>query len=602
LLKHISWQQMIWVLKLFFLLPGLQAKWDLSINFDQGRNDLNCETYDYDSQGASISTLVIGPNMERAYKTCKHELVQNVIQKCSATNIKKFGLINYCGYEYDNEMHCYLTGWECVKSWAQIKETFSDSAIEYIKDKKGWLANEAKLQGFKSCHPIQGLDASVCEKDCQSFLAEDTQLVQKCKAKAGTPKCCIRREKANCHECRYCCTVPFCTWLSNKEYVVGGEMELGIIQYNSSQSSSVQAVDNLLATNHFYKSKDERCLAPDPTKTASQWGHYVPEDFYTAMGKEVKRLKVTEYDNRFFNFEDPDVFSAMTGKAYKKSWEETFGFDYVKKAAWNNQTDNLKCAIDCLKAEKDQFALDCNNNGGLFQCCVTSWNLTDFEITRQRLFTQGLIETKPPEVCFTDKKYQSCIICSATYMCTKMNPFTKKKKITYKTLKANPIGGRTVKTDNAEYNFVRPEGNNFMRAQFRSSFCARLDFCQIDQEYYEINDFFAASNRKDFCSLKSQNIEGKSELHSYKPQLAAACVKESSLVRMCPKKRLKEINDKAYWDQNKRLKLLRRSLNKDKKKRRKKKKKRRQKKQKKRMKKLVNKKKKKSRRKKKQRG
>jgi len=91
-------------------------------------------------------------------------------------------------------------------------------------------------------------------------------------------------------------------------------------------------------------------------------------------------------------------------------------------------------------------------------------------------------------------------------------------------------------------------------------------------------------------------------LHSYKPQLAAACVKESSLVRMCPKKRLKEINDKAYWDQNKRLKLLRRSLNKDKKKRRKKKKKRRQKKQKKRMKKLVNKKKKKSRRKKKQRG
>ena len=27
---------MIWVLKLFFLLPGLQAKWDLSMNFDQG--------------------------------------------------------------------------------------------------------------------------------------------------------------------------------------------------------------------------------------------------------------------------------------------------------------------------------------------------------------------------------------------------------------------------------------------------------------------------------------------------------------------------------------------------------------------------------------
>lgn len=35
------------------------------------------------------------------------------------------------------------------------------------------------------------------------------------------------------------------------------------------------------------------------------------------------------FDRRFFNFEDPEVFVNMTGDDLKIHWKETFGFDFA---------------------------------------------------------------------------------------------------------------------------------------------------------------------------------------------------------------------------------------------------------------------------------
>ena len=85
--------------------------------------------------------------------------------------------------------------------------------------------------GYKTCHALNSsLDATVCAKDCDRLKKH--YFAQECKAKGGLYKCCIRRDKAFCHECRYlikrenilqhhlqrfCCTLSLCTYPSSRK-------------------------------------------------------------------------------------------------------------------------------------------------------------------------------------------------------------------------------------------------------------------------------------------------------------------------------------------------------------------------------------------------
>ena len=56
--------------------------------------------------------------------------------------------------------------------------------------------------GYKTCHVLNSsLDATVCAKDCDRLKKQD--FATKCRDKGGLFKCCIRRDAAFCHECRY---------------------------------------------------------------------------------------------------------------------------------------------------------------------------------------------------------------------------------------------------------------------------------------------------------------------------------------------------------------------------------------------------------------
>ena len=64
--------------------------------------------------------------------------------------------------------------------------------------------------GYKTCHVLNSsLDATVCAKDCDRLKKED--FATNCGDEGGLYKCCIRRDKAFCHECRYL------LWINNME-------------------------------------------------------------------------------------------------------------------------------------------------------------------------------------------------------------------------------------------------------------------------------------------------------------------------------------------------------------------------------------------------
>ena len=57
--------------------------------------------------------------------------------------------------------------------------------------------------GYKTCHILNSsLDATLCAEDCDRLKKED--FATDCKDnKRGLYKCCIRRDDAFCHECRF---------------------------------------------------------------------------------------------------------------------------------------------------------------------------------------------------------------------------------------------------------------------------------------------------------------------------------------------------------------------------------------------------------------
>ena len=73
--------------------------------------------------------------------------------------------------------------------------------------------------GYKTCHMLNSsLDATICAKvfallllfslidqifvkDCDRLKKH--KFAKDCKNRGGLYKCCIRRDKAFCHECRY---------------------------------------------------------------------------------------------------------------------------------------------------------------------------------------------------------------------------------------------------------------------------------------------------------------------------------------------------------------------------------------------------------------
>merc|ERR1719153_174650 len=145
---------------------------------------------------------------EKAFLQCKAILGGKIQEKCKDKKINNPGRLFYC--KDRGHIACCHRNTTCF-SWNNIQTQLYIDAKEYLMNKKKELARMVEEEGYKSCHPIDSsLDATECAEDCKKFETE--KFGKNCTKNGGLFKCCIRRDKKFCHECRFCCTLPMCTY------------------------------------------------------------------------------------------------------------------------------------------------------------------------------------------------------------------------------------------------------------------------------------------------------------------------------------------------------------------------------------------------------
>ncbi|XP_023345922.1 uncharacterized protein LOC111714920 [Eurytemora carolleeae] len=303
---------------------------------------------------------------EKVFQNCKLNMAKTLGSLCRSTTVEQAGELLYC--KNNMQTVCCARNYNCTKTWDTISERFVDKAISFLKDQDKFLAEEKK-KGYASCHSLNSsLDASICQQDCTKY--EESDFAKKCKNDEGYFKCCVRRDKANCHECRFCCTLLMCTLRigGNETYTAFSayEMHANTTLQDSKDENENKAKEDFYLPSHMYKQPDYRCLNPDSNEDPTKWGAYNPNQFAIALSKKEQE-KVTTYpfNNRFLNFEDPEVLKYMTGKNKTQKWREVFGYDFASK-----QGDSGDVLKNCIKAESSKFAKKCKKRGGLFKCCV----------------------------------------------------------------------------------------------------------------------------------------------------------------------------------------------------------------------------------------
>ena len=81
--------------------------------------------------------------------------------------------------------------------------------MEFLQQTATYLTQLRDNLGYDSCHRTLGYDAEACAADCAA--AQRGEFARNCAARGGLYKCCIRRDKVFCHECRFCCSLSICT-------------------------------------------------------------------------------------------------------------------------------------------------------------------------------------------------------------------------------------------------------------------------------------------------------------------------------------------------------------------------------------------------------
>ena len=215
----------------------------------------------------------------------------------------------------------------CVKNekcdtFEHINNEIYIKAKEYLENTTGFINSLVKSVGYKTCHPLQSLNARKCADDCKE--QEKSEFAKNCMEGGGLFKCCIRRDKRFCHECRFCCTLPMCVKLpGGKEGTHFESIKLKL----EDQTNRETAGEIFFSTGHRYKSEDYYCLKPDSNKDPEKWEQYQMEKYREAYTKEVLEAVPTyKYNNKLNNFVDPDVLKMFTkvGKKSLEAWQSTY--------------------------------------------------------------------------------------------------------------------------------------------------------------------------------------------------------------------------------------------------------------------------------------
>ena len=79
---------------------------------------------------------------------------------------------------------------ETCDDWNNIQEKLYTKSKEYLTNRDQVLDRMVTSVGYKTCHHIDSLDATICANDCKKF--EQDEFAKNCTKNEGLFKCCIR--------------------------------------------------------------------------------------------------------------------------------------------------------------------------------------------------------------------------------------------------------------------------------------------------------------------------------------------------------------------------------------------------------------------------
>jgi len=174
------------------------------------------------------------------------------------------------------------------------------------------------------------------------------------------------------------------------------------------------------------------------------------------------------------------------------------------------------------------FAKNCRKDNGLFKCCQHSASLGQFQNTRQKLYSAGLIKKDAAEDVISP---EDANVLRMTFFCTYKDHLGDAKH-RFKSPSTNPIGGIVFK----------PDKRMKSRIEYRALQCATTNLCS-DYEVYKDEQLFHVSSKREYCDLERNIIKENKKYAEVKVEglmePEADCMKRKSPVRICPTKTIK---------------------------------------------------------------
>jgi len=458
-------------------------------NFDSDKNCRNMHE-DMEQPTAQCETVRITHGVELAFSQCIIHLEHILDKLCDFSKVRSPGELKYCNFR--GQLICCFVNHTCA-TWGQMDRQIYKYAKEYLEDRKTALGNMVDKEiGYKSCHHLgNSTDATECAEDCKKL--EKGSFAKNCSDTGGLFKCCIRRDKRGCHNCRFCCTLSMCT------HPPGGRDATTFdekIRINEIQTL-VKAKNIFWSHEVIYKNYDYRCVKPFSHSDPEKWHYYDMEPFRNAYNaKTFKQVPSFKYEYSKFNFEDPKVFKKFTKsrESSKKYWRKSYGFKYSytipgpKLGKKKNLPSTIACIKKCLKLESSKFAQNCRKKGGVFKCCVSDFRLHSYEEARVRLVEAGLMQGSAKRVCSPKAKVDPCHVCTLDAICTTEDSFTgvAHQSFYQGIKKEDKVGG----PDNGPFGM-------------RYSWCNVLDLCKskANIEYYDHTEFQQAKTKEEVCKV-----------------------------------------------------------------------------------------------------
>ena len=266
------------------------------------------------------TSLIRESGEESAFKVCLHFLTQRLDNMCQRTEVKDPGKLLYC--KNRGVVICCFKDVKCETS-ENMNINISVRAKEFLTNTTGFLDYKVNVAGYKTCHRLDSLDASICAKDCKK--QEEEMFAEQCRDTGGLFKCCIRRDRRFCDECRFCCTLPICVRSPGGEE--GTDFDDYHLELHDQVHETFLAEELYFSHHHRFKTEDYYCLKPYSHKDPAKWKQYDMEEYRAAYTEDaLDKVHTYKHDVRLNNFADPKVLKAFTKKEKKslKAWKETY--------------------------------------------------------------------------------------------------------------------------------------------------------------------------------------------------------------------------------------------------------------------------------------